>query len=69
MATQKDRICVSIRELCDLTGLGQSTAKAILARGEIRSFLASPRRRVVPLIEIEAWMDRRLAATEAGHEE
>ena len=61
MMTSNDRITVSVAEMCAMIGVGLSTGKAMLSRGEIPSFLASARRRVVPRAEIEAWVARRLA--------
>jgi excisionase family DNA binding protein len=53
---------VSRREFARQLGIGISTVKPLLAKGEIRSFQVG-RRRLIPVAEIAAFIERRLADT------
>ncbi len=57
MAAQTERAAHSIKEFCDLVGIGRSRVYEEIRLGRIRALKAG-RRTLIPNTEIAAWLSR-----------
>ena len=58
-----ERLLVSVREAAQILGLARDRTYELVRSGELRS-LSVGRKRLVPRMELEAWIERSLAAEE-----
>ena len=64
----EDNLCLSRRAACETLGVGLSTLKNLIERGEVRQ-LRIGRRSLIPRSEIEKYVQRLLAAQEPAERE
>jgi excisionase family DNA binding protein len=63
MQAEADVLVVSIEQMARILGVGLSTGKAMVARGDVGSFKEG-RRRLVPMAEVRRYIERRMQEIE-----
>jgi excisionase family DNA binding protein len=58
MATTVSRFALSLREVAEATGLGTTTLRRVVQRGELPTVRVG-RRRLVRVEDVEAWLAKR----------